>query len=269
MKNAILLIIFGFSLQFGFSQNVGQEGDTLLNYKDINGLKQGPWKKYFENGNPMYEVYFVDDRPVGEYKRYDKRGFLTTLMICDSLTDHAHATFYYSDGRMEANGNYVGKNKDSIWNYYDGTGILYLQESYKNGVKDGAFRQYTSEKVLIEEINWKDGQKNGSWKKFYVEGPLMWEANYVNGKVEGNTKAYYKSGKLYKEGAFKNDLMDGTWTRYNENGSINKIYHFKDGVSPEAAEENDSIMKVLYNNKGKYDEPRNANDIDWLRSNPR
>ena len=57
-----------------FAQNVGQEGsDTLLNYKDINGLKQGKWIKKYVNGQVRYKGYSVDNVPKGDFYQYDKK----------------------------------------------------------------------------------------------------------------------------------------------------------------------------------------------------
>ena len=144
-----------------------------------------------------------------------------------------------------------------------------MQESYKNGIKDGVSRRYTKEKILIEETYWKDSVKSGSWKKFYSTGELMWESNLVNGLLEGEAKSWYKNGNIYREGVFRNDLMEGPWLKYDKNGKVEKIYQYTRGYSPEAEEEGNEMMKELNNNKDKFDEPKNANDIDWLRGKNR
>ena len=269
MKSLFLLVSVALLSLGVVGQNVGQKNDSLVNYSDINGLKQGVWKKTYENGAIEYEAYFVNNKPVGDFKRYDKKGDMVAYLIYDTITDFARAKFYYKSGRVMSEGNYLGHNKDSIWNYYNDNGIKYLEESYKNGVKDGVFRLYTKERVLLEETYWKDGKKSGSWKKFYASGELMWESNLVNGLLEGEAKSYYKNGKIYREGAFKNDLMDGTWFKYGKTGKVEQIYRYKDGYSPEADKEGEDMMRNLNNNKDKFDGPMNANDIDWLRSKSR
>ncbi len=267
-KLFLLLMSVIFALQIN-AQNVGQEGDTLLNFVDINGLKQGHWEKTYENGIVQYKTYFIDGKPVGDFKRYDENGDIYAYLIHDTVTEFAGAQFFYSSGKIAASGNYFGKNKDSIWSYFDEKGVLYMQESFNKGVKNGAFSNYTSEKILIEEIIWKEGVKNGSWKKFYTSGEIKWEANYVNNKLEGEAKAWFQNGKVYKEGVFRNDLMEGPWLKYNENGSFKKVYQYKKGVSPEAQKESEDLMKELNSNKNKFEGPKNANDVDWLRGRTR
>lgn len=248
------------------SQNVGQQGDTLLNYVDINGMKQGAWKQFHENGNPRYEAYFIDDKPVGKLTRWDTKGILYAMLEYNNTSEKAHAKFYHSNGKIAATGNYIGKSKDSIWSYYDENNRMYMQEAYAEGKKHGTFKQFTSEGVLIETTEWKQGTKHGNWKKFYVEGPLMWEATYVNGELEGEAKSYYKNGNLQKEGKFVNDLMEGAWLRYYENGSFERVLQYKNGVCPEVDRENEEMLKELLKNKDQIEGPNNANDLEWLRS---
>ena len=57
------------------AQNVGQKGDTLINYTDINNMKQGVWRKVYPNGKLAYEGKFRNDKPIGVFNRYlDKRN---------------------------------------------------------------------------------------------------------------------------------------------------------------------------------------------------
>lgn len=266
MKKIIITInLLFFVFMFSDAQNVGQQGDTLINYKDINGFKQGVWKKKYPNGNLKYEAFFVNDKPIGSFKRYDKYENLVAHLVYDSLSITAKATFYHKGDKVSATGGYYEKEKHGVWRYYDPKGICYNQESFDKGKKHGQFLQYTSEKVIIEEKNYKDGIEHGAWIKRFVNGKLMWQANYVNGKLEGKTKTYYKSGVLHKEGSFKNDLMHGAWQIYNERGQLKKVYKYNNGYSPEAEKEENERMKELDRNRGKYPEPKGGNDIDWLR----
>lgn len=267
-KIAFVVIIVNLALS-GFSQNVGQEGDTLINYVDINGLKQGAWKKSYEDGTPRFEAYFIDDKPVGKLTRWDSYGNLYAILDYDSAGSFATAIFFHKNGKTAATGYYLGKAKDSIWLYYDDNSRLYLQESYDNGKKDGLFITYTTQGYKLEELSWKQDVKNGIWKKYYAEGPLMWESTYINGKLEGEAKSYYKNGNLQKEGKFINDLMEGGWLKYNEDGSFFKVYQYKNGSCPEVEAENEAETRQLLENKDQIEGPSNSNDLDWLRNTGR
>lgn len=267
MRNSFVFVLAIFLVINVNAQNVGQEGDTLLNYTDINGFKQGYWTKKYNNDAIKYKAYFVNDKPVGELKRYSPSGVMTAHLIYDSVGEYATAKIYHNSKEIAGEGEYFEKLKHGVWKYYDSRGTIYLQESFNKGVKHGQFLQITSEGVVIEEVNWVDGVKHGAWIKRYAEGPKMFEATYVNGKLEGITKTYYKSGVLHKEGKFVNDLMHGPWKYYSESGNLQKVYQFKDGHSDAAERDQNEFLEELEKNKGSFDGPKNGNDLDWLRGN--
>lgn len=247
------------------AQNVGQRNDTILNYTDINGLKQGRWIMKFPNGKIKYEAYFIDGQPVGEFKKYDSYGNLNAILNYSTDGAKADAKFYHRSGKVSATGKYIGHEKDSIWLYYADNGNLYLQESYKKGLKDGLFIQYTSEHKKIEEITWKDGEKHGPWRKYYVTGSLMFELNYDHGKLNGEGNVYYANGKLQKKGKYVNDLMEGSWLIFDEFGNYKKQYVYKHGYCAELAEEQNKTINELEQHKDEFEDPmEHLNDPTWL-----
>ena len=80
MMKKLLLFLFCIPL-FTFSQTI--------NEVDLKGLKQGDWKKTYENGNTKYEGNFKDDIEQGIFKYYYKTGELKCIKeffhkgICD------------------------------------------------------------------------------------------------------------------------------------------------------------------------------------------
>jgi antitoxin component YwqK of YwqJK toxin-antitoxin module len=266
IKNILCVTILLFVILSGKAQNVGQEGDSLINYIDINGLKQGHWLKKYPNGNAQYEAYFVDNKPIGKLKRFDKAGDLYAILNYDKKSEYASSEFFHKSGKTLAKGKYYGNLKDSIWLYWDDNGKLYAKESWVKGIKNGTFIQYTSEGNILEEITWKQGLKDGPWKKYYGYGPLLFEASYVQGKLEGTCKSYYASGILQKEVKYINDLMEGPCFLYKENGSLQKIYSYKHGVCAELMDEQDKMIIELEKNKDQVEDPaEHINDPTWLK----
>lgn len=247
------------------AQNNEQKQDTLLNYTDINGLKQGHWIKKHKNGNIQYEAYFIDGKPIGDFKRYDSSGDLYAYLIYDSDGIHAKVTFYHKSGKVCATGKYADHEKDSIWLYYSDSGILFLQESYKNGVKDGTFINYTSDRTKLEEVTWKNGVKEGPWKKYYVNGNPIFEVNYTDGKLNGEGRSYYENGKLNKKGKYVNGLMEGSWLIFDSHGNYQKQYVYKHGYCEELAEEQNKLINELESHKGEIEGPEeHLDDPTWF-----
>lgn len=71
------------------------------------GMKDGDWKKYFENGAPMASGTYSSDLPEGE-------------MI-----------FYFPDSTIQIQGNYRNGLKYGVWKTWDENGNLISEEDYK------------------------------------------------------------------------------------------------------------------------------------------
>lgn len=273
MKHTLLALIAAMAFVFGANaQNVGQEGDTLLNYIDINGLKQGHWVKKYTNGIVEYDAYFVDNKPVGDFKRYTRNGDLYAHLFYKNEGKDADVTFYHRNGRVSAKGRYLNHKKDSTWNYYAATGVHYLQENYQDGLLHGRATQFTSERKKFEEVDWVHGVKNGIWRRYYINGQVQFEVPYVDGKLHGEGKMYYESGTLHKKGKYVNDLMEGSWLIYKTNGGFDRLYTYKHGVCEELNEQQNKEINELERNVGQMqdlDPATHMNDPMWLMRDDR
>lgn len=75
-------------------------GDTV-NYMDENGLKQGVWLDWHQQGGNMYwERFYVND------------------------TLHGFYTKYYADGNIKEYGEYNWGERSGHWDYYSNMGII-------------------------------------------------------------------------------------------------------------------------------------------------
>jgi antitoxin component YwqK of YwqJK toxin-antitoxin module len=77
----------------GFSQT-GQQ----INQTDKDGKKQGHWIKKFPNGNTMYDGYFANNMPTGEFKRYYEDKPLKSVLVFSKNGTEAMATLYFPNG---------------------------------------------------------------------------------------------------------------------------------------------------------------------------
>ncbi len=232
----VLFVLFILSLK---AQNVGQTGDTIVNYIDINGLKQGHWKKIYENGNTAYEGYFKNDKAVGNFKRYFEKGGLSTDLHCDDLGRICRAKLFHPNNKVAATGNYYEQKKDSIWNYYTQAGDLISVETYQAGLKHGKFYKYYADGNLAEETTYDNDKLHGVWRRFYPNGNPRIETMYKNDKRHGLFYVYFENGKVQISGAYSNNLRNKSWIFYLDNGKIDFEMKYKNGKAknPELLEE--------------------------------
>ena len=199
-----------------------------LNEIDANGLKQGNWKKTYENGAIRYEGQFKDDKPSGLFKYFCKNGKLkaTNNHLNDGISVAHHS--YHENGKIKAKGVYKTQKKDSVWFYYNNAEILILEEGYKMDVLHGVQKLfYPSNGQLMEQRTFNDGLKHGEWLKYFEDGKKWLVANYENGELTGEFEMYKSDGKPELKGTYELGVRHGRWLMYNENGSVRTqdIYH--------------------------------------------
>ena len=109
---------------------------------DDNGMKQGEWKKYYQNGNIRYTGQFIDDKPQGLFYFYYESGELKAEKEFFHDGKAAATYFFYKNGSLQSSGLYVNELKDSTWNYYSKDSILIMSEQYRQGKLHGITKTF-------------------------------------------------------------------------------------------------------------------------------
>jgi len=262
-KIIFLLISFFIPFTFVFSQGT-------INQTDANGHKQGHWIGKFPNGTIRYEGSFVDDKPVGDWKRFHENGKIKASLHHIPNTDKVSAELFDSNGVRYAKGNYKAEVKDSIWNYFNNQ-TLVGQESFSNGIKSGKSSTYYETGNPATEGYWSNGLLNGASISFYSSGKKKTQTQYLQGKRQGISMVYYESGNTQIIGQYDNDKSDGIWKFMSEDQKVKFILKYKAGVllNPEVV---DSIQmnefKAFDRSKGKLKDPEHfsQNPDEYLRN---
>jgi antitoxin component YwqK of YwqJK toxin-antitoxin module len=232
--------------------------DTV-NRTDANGVKQGYWEKYSPQGILIYRGYFVDGKPVGEFKRYFDNGKIKSRLFYHPHSDTVDITFYYMNGKRAATGQYVNRKKNGEWRYYSfyHDSLSYI-ENYKEDLQDGPSIKFYPEGDTAEIIMYKAGKKNGPWKQYYPGGQLKLTATYVNNKLEGKFSMYYPSGKNQIQGTYRYDVRQGKWYLFDKDGNLTQTISYTDGIPDnleELTREQSALLDSLEKNKGKFLDP--------------
>lgn len=190
-----------------------------INRTDSEGLKQGPWKEFYEDGKIKTEMSYKDGLLNGYYKKYNKKGILTETMLYD-------------------NGKIVEENIDNdpeinIRKEYDNEGNLVFSGPYRSDVPVGIHRNYDKNGNVISSVIYndrgqkmsegivtEDGRREGSWKNYYSGGSLKEKGEYDNNRRTGSWTFYNKEGKIVQTGSYRNGRPEGLWKWYYPDGSI-------------------------------------------------
>jgi len=225
----------------GISREYSQEGKILASkvylsglvigdgIVDATGLKQGPWKEYYESGELKSAGKYVNGLKYGEWK------------------------FYYKNGKIEQTGTYLRNEKpDGEWIWYYENGSVLRNEVYSDGLENGAMIEYSDTGTVIskgeyvdglEEGPWtyqlgdikvegsyKEGKRTGTWKYWYDNGNLNFEGSYLDDNADGKHIYYWDNGKVKEEGNYIMGKREGEWFKYNYDGTLFLTTLYKNGI---------------------------------------
>lgn len=264
-----LIIILALSLFFGeltFAQDVVKETKEVINYTDINGLKQGKWKKPYKSGRLAYEATFKNDKLIGLYQRFYPSGKLMIEVNYDEK-EAGPVTLFYDNGEISARGFYVNRKvRDSVWYLYDANRYRLSEIHYKNGVLHGKQIVYWKNGIKCQEKDWVNGKEEGVWQERFENGNDRLKARMINNKRNGLFSVYYPSGRYYLKGHYKNNIREGLWIYYEENGDVKKELHYINGHAENEDEIDRKITKEILEwdeVKGKIPDPNIENMMHY------
>ncbi len=255
------LLIF----QLANAQNVGQK-DSIVNYTDINGFKQGKWTKVFANKQRAYIAYFKNNKLFGEYKRFYENGKLNLEVNYDD-SESGYAKIYYDNGVLGAEGMYINRNvKDGLWKYYTVDGKKVVDINFDNGIPHGDEIKYWINGAKLEKKTWNHGKMVGVWSRYFSDGSFWFQMKYKEGKRDGAAQVFFPNGKMSVKGSYKNNLKHGRWIYYNKDGSIARDTEFINGVPTDEAEVDSMMTKKIKEwdkMKGLIPDPSEENMMNY------
>jgi antitoxin component YwqK of YwqJK toxin-antitoxin module len=239
--------------------------ETETNKTDMQGRKQGHWIKKYPNESVMYDGFFKDDHPVGEFKRYYENKKLKSLLIYDDDGTEASATIYHPNGNISSKGKYVNQKKEGKWQFFSAITKDYLisEEKYSGNLKNGPSFKYYPDSTIAEKVIYINDLKQGEWITYYPNGSVCLKSNYLNGKINGRFEVWFENGKIEFSGQYKDDARDGLWYIYKNDGSLKYKLEYLAGVTSDRQMDIDesNYLDSLEKNKEKIDDPEKTGVI--------
>jgi len=208
---------------------------TELNQLDSQGKKHGKWKELYPDSNiPRYEGEFNHGKPVGKFTYYYPNKVLKSEMFFDKNPSISRCKMYDENGKLNAFGKFVNKEKDSVWTHYSPPGFVSYRESYIKGVLNGPKILYyppegrNSSQQVFQQFSYEKGKLQGEVKEFFPNGVLKMQGFYKNDQLHGEVKKYHPNGKIFFLERYKNGKQHGWWSTYNEQGKeLAKVYFYE------------------------------------------
>ncbi len=139
----------------------------------IDDIKDGEYKSWYDNGQPMIQKTYVEGKLHGYYKEWYLNGQLMYQIE-------------YKDGKE--NGEYKS--------WYN-NGQIMVQTTYKDGKCDGEYKKWYEKGKLHTQTTYKDGKYHGKYTKWFENGIIMVEKRYIEGKLHGEYTSWHEDGRLY------------------------------------------------------------------------
>jgi antitoxin component YwqK of YwqJK toxin-antitoxin module len=236
-----------------------------INQTDNQGRKQGHWIKKYQNENVMYDGFFKNDHPIGEFRRYNEDKTLNSLLIYSVDGTVVIATIYHPNGNISSKGTYINQMKEGEWKFFSSIikGNIISEEHYKRNLKNGPSLKFYPDSTVAEKLNYINDIRQGEWIRYYPNGSICLKSNYLNGKVNGTFEVWFENGRIEFSGQYKNDTRDGFWRIYKDDGTIKYELVYVAGVTDNRQMDNDEsdYLDSLENNKGKISDPEKTGAI--------
>jgi antitoxin component YwqK of YwqJK toxin-antitoxin module len=263
----------------GRFQLTGSSPDGNKNVSGIyldEGLKDGTWTYFAEDGTIISEERFVKGELAGAQRSFDGAGRLEGESDYSLPERTGPYKRFYPDGKPK----YIG------WS--------------QKGALNGALRHYLPDGTLVEDLYLVDGDNEG-WQRYFdvdgtplyserIENGIMREkvrydatgkeyeryvvpagrttlretyptgeplsaVETVNGKPHGKAVYYYANGKISAEGRYVNGERDSTWYTYHPSGvrssekqwelgkhtGVDRVWYDNGTLRSEEAFENDEM----------------------------
>ncbi len=238
MERLLFFLLFCAVSYWSHSQEV-------VNQTDTKGMRQGKWVGKYPGGSPKYEGYFIQNKPVGEWKRYHENGKIKALMTYRPNSERVFATLFDEDGKLYAKGVFEGALRDSTWNFYGGE-LLVSIENYNFGKREGKAIGYDQNGKKIWEREWKNDLLDGNELQYDPSGIKRKEIFYKEGKKSGPALFYDENGVITIEGSYQDDLSDGTWKFFGKDGKLQyQIKYDKGEIVNKGAMEDKGIRNAM------------------------
>lgn len=237
------------------------------NRTDKQGKKQGHWIKKYPGETVMYEGFFKDDHPMGEFKRYFENQSLKSILIYSSDGRTANATIYHINGNKSSKGTYVEQLKEGKWQFFSANNSDYLisEEYYSKNLRNGPSVKFYPDSTIAEKLTYLNNIKQGEWIQYYPSGEICLKSYYINGKINGNFEVWFENGAIAYSGQYINDAKDGLWIIFNKDGTVKYKLEYKSGVTKDRQMDIDEsdFLDSLENNKGKIADPEKTGVISF------
>ena len=205
---------------------------------DKNGLYDGKWESFFENGDQWRTFHYEEGLKVKLWSVfYDSTGTRHSETNYENDLRHGQYQEWYENivVKPRAEGLYKEGVKDLLWTFWNEFQEKRFEE-WRDGVLYDTFEyEYYPNGQVKEEPSYKDRKKHGDWVRYFPNGDIMGTRTFVAGLKEGLWIEYYKNPPGERDdivawkGKYISDKREGKWEWFWLNQERQRVDSYKNG----------------------------------------
>ncbi len=205
---------------------------------DKNGLYDGKWESFFENGDPWRTFFYEEGLKVKLWSVFfDSTGVRHSETNYENDLRHGQYQEWYENiiVRPKEEGLYKEGVKDLLWSYWNEFQEKRFEE-WRDGILYDSFEyEYYPNGQVKEEPSYKDRRKHGDWVRYFPNGDIMGTRTFKVGLKEGLWIEYYKNPPgdrddiIAWKGKYVTDKKEGKWEWFWLNQEKQRVDNYKKG----------------------------------------
>lgn len=249
----------------------GLRGEMIeTGYYDGEGRRTGVWHTTVD-GRMFQECGYNDGLKQGQFKSYNENGTTKYISSYENGLEHGYFTAYYDNGKVREKGAYTLLEQEATGDttYYKielpyefnfRLVDLDFEKFNYNAIKWIADMDYS---IAGDELNrrWEEALQYGQSRTLRIADVARTQKQVVR---VGEYKSFYENGQVKLEGSYYPTLKvtttngsttrefarDGEWKEYDETSHLRKIYTYQQG----------ELLKVTDGNGAELDKINNQNN---------
>ncbi|MCX6258214.1 MAG: hypothetical protein NTW49_10025 [Bacteroidia bacterium] len=157
-----------------------KSGKTEQKGRYEKGKLEGTWRWYYENDSLKRVEEFYNGKEEGPFVEYDESGKI--IAKGNYLDGEKDGPWYYNLGDHIQKGEYKDGLKEGIWKFYFPDGKLKFEGNFIQGNEDGKHHWYYDNGIIQEDQFWVMGSREKTWKSNDEFGNLIIAITYKNNK---------------------------------------------------------------------------------------
>ncbi len=172
------IVYYGKGSKAPFAQKV-----TMRMMDEKEGLQEGEWESYWENGNLHKKGAYREHRAVAG---------------ADGIGGSAHGPWIvkYENGNTREQGDYLKGLREGSWSFFYDTGKKREVGTFSMGKRDGQWQFFDEkERLVTDAVYAKDKEVSAEVRDYYENGTLRSVTRRRDGVSHGECVNYYEDGK--------------------------------------------------------------------------